>query len=227
MKAGHFYTLIGYEVAGAPANFFYSHAITMYNSEPFTHSGVLASYAANDDTTDYGGWTGGWDTGFDQFGDGSNFLGGVSTSVTDDVALAYMTTLGDFGARGSDGFMQSAILDVALAERWNYVAQSDVLHVRSTGEDTSGLNQQLFYDVTDDLAIGTRFEWWKNDASTGYAPHGGTAPATGSVSHFSLTAGANYLIAPNIMLRPESRYDWSDGADDNQGTFGFDLVATF
>ncbi len=227
VKAGHFYTLIGYEVVGAPGNFFYSHAITMYNSEPFTHSGVLASYAASDDTTYYGGWTAGWDTGFDQFGEGSNFLGGVSTSLSDDVALAYMTTLGDFGARGSDGFMQSVVVDVALSDDWNYVAQSDLLHVGSTGEDTIGLNQYLFYQAKEDLDLGARFEWWKNDAITGYAPHGGTAPASGSVSHFSLTAGANYLISPNIMLRPEYRYDWSEGADYNQGTFGIDLVATF
>lgn len=227
VKAGHFYTLIGYEVVGAPGNFFYSHAITMYNSEPFTHTGVLASYAASDDTTYYGGWTAGWDTGFDQFAEGSNFLGGVSTSLSDDVALAYMTTIGDFGARGNGGFMQSVILDVALAEDLNYVFQSDLLHVGSTGEDHFGINQYLFYTVDDQLSLGGRFEWWKSDAITGYAPHGGTAPTSGSVSHFEATFGANYLIAPNLMLRPEYRYDWSEGADYNQGILGIDLVATF
>jgi hypothetical protein len=227
VKAGHFYTLIGYEVVGAPGNFFYSHAITMYNSEPFTHTGVLASYAASDDTTYYGGWTAGWDTGFDQFAEGSNFLGGVSTSLSEDVALAYMTTIGDFGARGNGGFMQSVILDVALAEDLNYVFQSDLLHVGSTGEDHFGINQYLFYTVDDQLTLGGRFEWWKSDAITGYAPHGGTAPTSGSVSHFEATFGANYLIAPNLMLRPEYRYDWSEGADYNQGILGIDLVATF
>ncbi len=40
VKVGHFYTIIGYEVVQAPDNFFYSHAYTMYNSEPFTHTGV-------------------------------------------------------------------------------------------------------------------------------------------------------------------------------------------
>ncbi len=226
-KIGHFYTLIGYEVVGAPGNFFYSHAITMYNSEPFTHTGALASYTLSDDTTLYGGWTAGWDTGFEQFGDGSNFLGGVSTSLSDDVALAYMTTLGDFGARGSGGYMQSLVLDVAVNEKLNYVAQSDLLHVGSTGEDHIGLNQYLFYNLDDTTALGLRFEWWKSDAITGYAPHGGTAPTSGSVSHFETTFGVNYKLAPNIMLRPEYRYDWSEGADYNQGTFGFDLVATF
>ena len=44
VKIGHFYTIIGWEVVTAPDNFFYSHAYTMYNSEPFTHTGVLATY---------------------------------------------------------------------------------------------------------------------------------------------------------------------------------------
>ena len=56
IKAGHFYTLIGYEVVTAPDNFFYSHAITMYNSEPFTHTGVVASRSFGDATI-YAGWT--------------------------------------------------------------------------------------------------------------------------------------------------------------------------
>ncbi len=41
VKIGHFYTLIGYEVVTAPDNFFYSHAMTMFLSEPFTHTGAV------------------------------------------------------------------------------------------------------------------------------------------------------------------------------------------
>ena len=36
VKAGHFYTPIGYEVVTAPDNFFYSHAYTMQYGEPFS-----------------------------------------------------------------------------------------------------------------------------------------------------------------------------------------------
>lgn len=35
------FTMVGFDVVGAPDNFFYSHSFTMYNSEPFTHTGVL------------------------------------------------------------------------------------------------------------------------------------------------------------------------------------------
>ena len=73
--AGHFYTLIGYEVVGAPGNFFYSHSYTMYNSEPFTHTGALAQYAVGDNLTTYAGWVMGWDSGFEDNGDA--FLGDI------------------------------------------------------------------------------------------------------------------------------------------------------
>lgn len=47
VKIGHFYTIIGYEVVTAPDNFFITKPYTMQYGEPFTHTGVLASYAFN------------------------------------------------------------------------------------------------------------------------------------------------------------------------------------
>src|SRR5690606_36120350 len=87
VKIGHFYTLLGYEVVGAPGNFFYSHAFTMYNSEAFTQTGAIATYKADDNVTLYGGWTLGWDTRFNQWGGGSSFLGGASVGITDDLTV--------------------------------------------------------------------------------------------------------------------------------------------
>ena len=58
VKVGHFYTIIGWEVVTAPDNFFYSHAYTMYNSEPFTHTGVLGhAWPLTEDVEVYGGYT--------------------------------------------------------------------------------------------------------------------------------------------------------------------------
>lgn len=52
-------------------------------------------------------------------------------------------------------------------------------------------------------------------------------PSIAEASHFSATVGVNYQISSNVMLRPEYRYDWSGGADYDQGIFGIDLIATF
>ena len=81
IKAGHFYTIIGWEVVQAPDNFFYTHAYTMYYGEPFTHTGMLASYNLNDKVTLHGGWTDGWDNGWKNPNGASTFLGGVALSL--------------------------------------------------------------------------------------------------------------------------------------------------
>ncbi len=44
VKVGHFYTTVGYEVIPSGGNFFLSRQLTFYNSEPFTHTGILATY---------------------------------------------------------------------------------------------------------------------------------------------------------------------------------------
>ncbi len=228
VKAGHFYTLIGYEVVTAPDNFFYSHAITMYNSEPFTHTGVLASFGVGGgDTTIYAGYTLGWDTGFDQFEDGGNFLGGVGTSFGDNVGFTYITTVGDFGARGDEAYSHSLLFDITLSDSLNWVIQSDYLTVDSTGEENLGLNQYLFYTLNDSVSLGARLEWWQGDDITGYAPHGGFTAETGNQSHFEATIGANFSFLNNFTLRPEIRHDWSDDLDYDETIAGVDLIVTF
>lgn len=228
VKIGHFYTLVGYEVVTAPDNFFYSHAITQYNSEPFTHSGAIGTFNVSDDTTIYAGWTAGWDTGFDQFENGSNFLGGISTALTDRTTMTYITTIGDFGARGSDAYGHSFVFDTAVTDRFNWVVQSDLLRVGETGEDNVGVNQYFLFDLTDRLAFGTRLEWWKGDSLTGYAPHGGVLPAGGgSHSYYDATFGFNVRPSQNLIVRPEYRVDWSPAVNYSEDYFGVDIIALF
>ena len=192
---GHFFTLLGYEVVTAPDNFFFSHAFTMYNSEAFTHTGVLGTYSASDNVTLYGGWTAGWDTGFDQFDGGSNFLGGVSVGIGDDVTFTYITTAGDFGAIGS-GYSHSVVIDMAFTDELNYIVQSDLLHTDQgnfhdpmsnfvgTTTNTIGLNQYLIYTLSDKLGVGGRAEWWKADG----------------VSYYEITGGVNIRPCANFVL---------------------------
>lgn len=227
IKAGHFYTLIGYEVVTAPDNFFYSHAMTMYNSEPFTHTGVLGSRSVTDDLEIHAGWTLGWDTGFDQFGDGSSWLGGFSYSMSEDATVTYISTLGDFGARGDEAYSHSVVVDLTMTENFNWVIQSDLVRVDSTGEDNVGINQYMLYTVNDCVGLGARIEWWKADGVTGFAPHGGTAPTDGSASYYAATVGANLRKCANVIVRPEFRYDWSPAVGYDVSYFGVDTILTF
>lgn len=216
--AGHFYTIVGYEVVTAPDNFFYSHARTMNNTEPFTHTGVLATYAASDNVEIYAGWTAGWDTGFDRFDSGSNFLGGVSTQVSDDTSVTYVTTFGDLGWRG-EGYSHSIVMETAVSDNLTYVLQSDLLNSNIGGAAVNGLagghqygiNQYLLYDLNDCLAVGGRFEWWKNSG----------------VSWYDATLGLNYKPHANITLRPEIRHDWVPSVGFEQHSVGMDMIVTY
>jgi putative OmpL-like beta-barrel porin-2 len=225
--AGHFYTLLGYEVVTAPDNFFFSHAYTMYNSEAFTHTGVLATYSASDNIEIYGGWTMGWDTGFDQFGNGSSFLGGVKVSLSDNATYTYICTAGDMGVRG-DGYSHSNVLDLSLTDKLNWVLQSDMVSFGPIGggqNDEVGLNQYLIYSVNDCLGVGARLEWWKSDA--GFNHGGQSIPQGGSVSYYEATFGVNIKPQANLTIRPELRYDWFPHADYDMGIGAVDVILTF
>jgi hypothetical protein len=229
VKAGHFYTIIGWEVVGAPDNFFYSHAYTMYNSEPFTHTGALATYTMSDDVSIWGGYTLGWDSGFDDNGDA--FLGGATLALTDSISLIYATTAGRFGEARFNGvekgYMHSIIADVALTDDIQYIFQSDLLDTEDANNnpvrETFGVNQYFIKTLNDCWAVGARVEWWN-------AEFGGA----GDADIYAATLGINHKPHANVTVRPEIRWDWdNDGAgvlengDTEQTTFGIDSVFTF
>jgi len=233
VKVGHFYTIIGYEVVAAPDNFFYSHAYTFNNSEPFTHTGALATYNYSDDVTIYGGYVLGWDSG-------DAFLGGIALGLTEDLTVTYATVAGRFaepwpqtapGAIATTGYMHSIVADYAVTDSLQYIFQSDLLEsdfVDDTlAKDTIGINQYLIKTINDCWAVGARFEWWQVADATF---------ADGGVDHdvYALTLGVNHRPHANVIVRPEIRWDWDEDSiagledgDDEQTTFGVDTILTF
>lgn len=137
VKLGHFYTIVGYEVIPSGGNFFLSRQLTFYNSEPFTHTGALATYKASDSLSVMGGWTAGMDTGFDRLNGGSSFLGGFIYNVTDSTALTYTMTAGNLGWRG-DGSINSIILTQSWSDKFSTVHQFDVLSSNLGGPGFAG-----------------------------------------------------------------------------------------
>jgi hypothetical protein len=223
VKIGHFFTTIGYEVVPVTGNFFYSHSLTQFNSEPFTHTGVLSAYTGFEGFTLYNGWTLGWDTGFDQVNSGNNYLGGFGVNVSDAIVFTYMCTYGNFGARdGGDrnSYSHSVLATVGLTDSLNYVIQSDLVDADDVGtfgtpgfieNNQLGINQYLFYGVNDWLKAGTRIEWWKN----------------GGVSHYECTGGVNISLLGNLIVRPEYRQDWAPGLDESFENMACDMILTY
>jgi hypothetical protein len=234
VKVGHFWTVAGYEVVPATGNFFYSGSLSWYNSEPFMHTGVLGTYKGLDQVTLYTGWSLGWDTGFDQFGGGNMFLGGVGYAPSDDVSFTYVLTAGNLGwkSANTDGYSHSIVGVATLSENWKYVLVSDYLTTNGSAVDAAlhqedkSLVNYLFYTINDCWGIGSRVEWWKSNAYV----------AGDAISYYEATAGLNYKPHANVVLRPEIRYDWTPAADTvndaigtnyNQWWFGIDAVTTF
>jgi hypothetical protein len=229
VKVGHFFTPLGYEVIPKIGNFFYSHSYTMFNSEPFTHTGVLSTYKGSDTMTYYAGWSAGWDTGFDQYRDGSNFIGGFTRQMNDSVKYTYLCTAGDLGWRG-DGYSHSNVLDVTLSSKWQYVFQSDLLDTDSNSGATNdalsyGANNYLFYTINDCWKWGTRAEWWKSNQVDNQ-----------STSFYEVTTGLNYKASANLLVRPEVKFNWcpaeetieqTTGAEFENVLFGVDAIYTF
>ncbi len=233
VNIGHFYTTIGYEVVPATGNFFYSHAYTMNYGEPFTHTGFLGSYAANDNLTVYGGYTFGWDSGFDNFLDAHTFLGGFSFSVSDNVAFTYMTTAGSFGVGLGNIYMHSIVATVAMSDDLEYVMQSDYGTNTEVGEATGnewyGINQYLFYTMNDAWKLGARYEIFRDEAGTA----GGSRIGNGSETYSAASLGLNWLPHSNVTVRPELRWDWVNegsgayGGNNSLFTMGVDAIFTF
>ncbi len=224
VKVGHFFTPVGYEVVQAPGNFFYSHAYTMYNAEPFTHSGALATLAMGDLTT-YAGWSNGWDTGFADNG-GSTFLGGASLDLNEETNLTYITTIGRIG-NGTDqqGYSHSIVLNRQLTDRTSWIAQSDLLDFDGTlfaDRKAFGINNYLITQLNDRWSTGTRFEWWRPEVAPG-----------DRADLYSLTFGLNWKPHCNMVFRPEVRWSRDDAGivvpapDNNRLGFGIDLIVTF
>jgi hypothetical protein len=216
VKIGHFFTPVGYEVIPVTGNFFRSHSYTMYNSEPFTHTGVLGTYAM-DAVTLYGGWTLGWDTGFDQLNQGNMALSGFAVNLGESVTFTYINCFGNFGWRdgGADNsLMHSAVLVASLTDNLQYIAQVDNIDTSNPGVseyDTIGLNQYLLYSLNDIVGVGGRIEWWKADG----------------VSFYEATSGLNLKLLDNVNIRPEYRQDWAPGIGLDEDTFLVDAYVTY
>ena len=222
VKLGHFYTPIGYEVVTSPDNFFFSKQINFYNSEPFTHTGALATYKVNDKLSLLGGWTLGWDTGFYQFNGGSNVIFGGTYAATENTTLTYAAASGNFGLRG-DGSIHSFILSQKWGEKLMTVHQIDALNTNSgttlhgaalQTEDSTAMINYAFYQLSDKLKAGVRQEWYKADG----------------ISYNTFTYGVNYNVTSNVVVRPEMRHNWSNGNDVspwNEDIFGIDAIFKF
>ncbi|MBP6365757.1 MAG: porin [Nitrosomonas sp.] len=254
IKAGHFYTPIGYETVPAPNNFFYTHAYTMQYGEPFTHTGLLANYNVDKNWsvmagTITGSGTGGWDGNFDKQLGNWGGIGGVTWTSDNRRSSLNIAGTGSTTSTRSNNFwgMYSIVLKHMITNKTHFILQHDhgfadgVLTARGlTNANWYGINTHTYYDLTPDLSIGVRAEWFRDrDGFRVFSPgriaaatnHLGTSFASGvgltatstPADYYAVTIGANWKAARTLNLgwgglrqlniRPNIRWDRADAID--------------
>jgi len=186
------------------------------------------------------------------------FLGGVSfknsdqtqaftstvSSGNEPVAFLGANTFPNVGNRS----IWSNVYTNEINDKWTYVFQNDNgwqfnanTGLQNQGQLAGlaqwyGINQYLFYNVSDTVVAGMRFEWFRdNNGYRVFAPIrngwvGGPAVGGFQGNFFQATWGLNWKPTRNWIIRPEVRYDWyspDDMAGARAGTAPLPFGPTF
>ena len=232
VKAGKFYTPVGWEGSASKDNFFYSHSYC-YWIEPATHMGVLADYNLTDRLTLSAGWTTGTDSSFANPNGNSTALAGFTYSLADNVTVYYWFNGGRqfdlFTEARYNHFVQSLCFEWEMSKRSAYVFQYNLHTDKELGgvkTSTYGINNHFLYRLNDRWGAGMRVEWLRDNADYIFAPG----------DYYGLTFGLNWDPCKNVSIRPEVRYDWcrgaeatpfADGTKSDQISAGFGVVLSF
>ena len=204
IKAGHFYTPIGFESVPAPNNFFYSHAYTMQYGEPFTHTGVLTHYNVDKNIVFMSGaitgsGTGGWDGNFNRNMSNWGGIGGVTYTTDDKRSSLNIAGTGSQQSARNDAFwgMYSVVAKHMITPKTHFILQHDhgyadniTVNGQTQQAQWYGVNTHLYQDVLHDLSIGVRGEWFRDAQGFRVTNPGRVAAALGTDNQSFAVHGA-------------------------------------
>jgi hypothetical protein len=229
LKIGHFYSPTGYETVPAPDNFFYTHAYTFNNGEPFTHTGLMGNYPINKNWSLMGGATtgsatGGWDGGFNKQLGNWGGLGGI-TWTSDDMrsSINVTGTYSETSTRSNQPWgMYSVVLQHRITTKTHFVlhhthgyAGGVLLNGLPKNAEWYSINTHLYYDLLEDLSIGVRGEWFHDRDGfrvpspfrvlaatnhTGVSFAGAFAPTAAPADYYAVTLGMNWKPAKRLKV---------------------------
>ena len=213
VQVGKFGSPFGYESDMSPDRFFYSWS---YSADfmPNTHSGVMATWAANDKLSLVGGWSGGMNQTFYNQDDNTIIFGAIFTPVQK-ISLEYYGAVGrDKSRHNSTGgnfndhyFFQSLIMSLKPNNRWEYVLEWSLCNMNNGMKPREysgfyGINNELICRLNEQWAVGFRAEWMHAFEGEG-----------DNANFYEYTVGLNWTPSKWLLVRPEMRYDRYFGAD--------------
>jgi hypothetical protein len=250
LNIGKFATLLGYESYEAVNTPFYSHSY-IFNVEPFTHVGVLASYQATNELGFKLGVTRGWDMATeDNNGCAIDVIGQVSYQFSKELSLAFNYSVGPENA--GDTAHYRVALDPIL--RWQATKELSFalegLYIFDGGwNGLEASNHHAYGDVWGGaLYAGYKINDYVTVNGRAEKVHGllpSLVGSTGGASVYETTLGLAITPMPKdqflkgLQIRPEIRYDFVDStinkpfvagtgrAFKDQLTFACDVIFAF
>ena len=281
-KIGQYVTLEGTEVIDPRGNFFYSHSYIFNFGIPFKHTGVLAETHVHPMFDLYYGIDTGVNTTFGHPGDPTNsasFHGGFGLNLLKgDLTVLATTHIGKVLPETGPLATQIIFPGVEVQNRYlnditvvykvnkkltvtydfNYILD-DTPIFGTTGKsvaDGFGIASYWVYSCTDNISLGFRNEWWRDEQGAFVAAFPGnldfvnaqegqlntsliSQPPGKGTNYYALTAGLNWKPEvpkdyEGMVVRPEIRWDHStdtrpfnDFTDHNQYTIAADVIVPF
>jgi hypothetical protein len=216
-KAGKFVTLVGAEVIESPLNYNISRSLAFSWAIPFTHTGVLTTYAFAPEFGLTLGAVNGWDNVVDS-NDGKSVLGQMAITPAPEFALLIG---GLYGAEQADrGDSKRGLVDVvatikpietlAFSLNYDYGNESDLDAASSGTVEWQAVAGIVAVDVPDVFAVpigfAVRGEYFDDSDGTRLPTPGGA----GFGDHqdaWEVTGTFKLVLAEGLMFRTEYRYD--------------------
>ena len=218
LTLGNFNTFLGYEVISPVANFNYTTSY-MFSYGPFSHTGIKADIAVNDDVSIMLGVLNSTDMTESQplgedymfgaqlglYGQYINYLGGGSAGVS------------QIDFTGGFNITDSFYLGLNAT---SYSDDNDV--------EFSGVALYPQYSFSDSFALGARYEAFSEDGLGAIGSVSGEGDNTSFTITGSYTSG-NMIIKPELRLDTASGqfYSNADGATDSLSTFIVAAIYSF
>jgi len=252
VKLGHFASILDYEAVPAVANPFYSHSYSYSYTVPQLVTGALADYKLSDQISIQGGFHRGWSQ-FEDPNEKIDFMGGVKWDSPDKrTSIAYALSSGiqqNPGLGDRQRFVYSLVAKRQFSDRLQYVlvhnlGQQSNSAANGAQAEWYGLNQYFLYTINKRWSANMRFEWMRDDdgariAGPGNIPGVRAFDGRGYAGDFyEVTLGTSWRPNANLVIRPEARWDWYNGAQGvnvadpfgpsgEQFTFGIDAIVTY
>lgn len=245
VKLGHFISPVGFYTVGTYNNFFNTIPYTYQYGEPFTHTGFLANYQVTDKLNLGAGLIHGWDAFDSSFNKQGGYLGTASLNGDDGDSLAFVQVVSHEPTQNAllpftERYLQTLVYSRPLkkiSEKLTYVIQSDFgtqAGATSSGHTARwyGVNQYLYYKKNDIVSWGYNIEWFRDEEGfrvTAPVPSPGSPNAFGwprlpgfAGSFYQMTFGPRWTPKPNLVVRPNLRWDWYSGKTNQEGLYPYD-----